>query len=93
MCSKILCHKLCEEWKIRRYTDSTEDLHRNKEPFADFEQDKETDYTKYDEIMEKLNLNKGEKETIECYFVLNLSTIWRRRKSAQMKYLAIAETL
>ena len=55
--------------------------------------------------MEKLNLNKGEKETIECYmagigfteqaklFGLNLSTIWRRRKSAQMKYLAIAETL
>ena len=65
----------------------------------------ETDYTKYDEIMEKLNLNKGERETIECYmagigfteqaklFALNLSTIWRRRKGAQMKYLAIAETL
>ena len=53
--------------------------------------------------MEKLNLNKGEKETIECYmagigfteqaklFALNLYTIWRRRKSAQMKYLSIAE--
>ena len=105
MCSKILCHKLYEEWKIKRYTDSTEDLHRNQEPFADFEQEQETDYTKYDEIMEKLNLNKGEKETIECYmagigfteqaklFALNLSTIWRRRKGAQMKYLAIAETM
>ena len=105
MCSKILCHKLYEQWKIRRYTESTEDLYRSREPFADFEQEQETDYTKYDEIMEKLNLNKGEKETIECYmagigfteqarmFALNLSTIWRRRKSAQMKYLAIAETL
>ena len=60
MCSKILCHKLYEEWKIKRYTDSTEDLYRSKEPFTDFEQDKETDYTKYDEIMEKLNLNKGD---------------------------------
>lgn len=105
MCSKILCNKLYEEWKIKRYTDSTEDLHRNQEPFADFEQEQETDYTKYDEIMEKLNLNKGEKETIECYmagigfteqaklFALNLSTIWRRRKGAQMKYMAIAESL
>ena len=80
-------------------------MHRNQEPFANFEQEQETDYTKYDEIMEKLNLNKGEKETIECYmagigfteqakmFALNLSTIWRRRKSVQMKYMAIAETL
>ena len=105
MCSKILCHKLYEEWKIKRYTESAEDLYRNQEPFADFDQKQETDYTKYDEIMEKLNLNKGEKETIECYmagigfteqaklFALNLSTIWRRRKSAQMKYLTIAETL
>ena len=69
MCSKILCHKLYEEWKIKRYTDSTEDLYRSKEPFADFEQKRETDYTKYDGIMEKFNLNKGEKETLECYIV------------------------
>lgn len=61
MCSKILCHKLYEEWKIKRYTESTEDLYRSKEPFTNFEQKQETDYTKYDEIMEKLNLNKGEK--------------------------------
>ena len=69
MCSKILCHKLYEEWKIKRYTESAEDLYRSKEPFTDFEQDKETDYTKYDEIMEKLNLNKGEKK--------RLSAIWQ----------------
>ena len=25
MCSKILCHKLYEEWKIKRYTESAED--------------------------------------------------------------------
>lgn len=82
-----------------------EDLSRSNEPFTDFEQKEEADYTKYDEIMEKLKLNKGEKETLDCYmagidftkqatlFALNLSTIWRRRKSAQMKYLAIAHTL
>ena len=44
MCSKILCHKLYEEWKIKRYTESAEDLYRSKEPFTDFEQKQETDY-------------------------------------------------
>ena len=62
MCSKILCHKLYEEWKIKRYTESAEDLYRSKEPFADFEQKQKTDYTKYDEIMEKLNLNKAKRK-------------------------------
>ncbi len=48
--------------------------------------------------------SKGEK-TLDCYmagigisrqaalYALNLSTIWRRRHSIQMKYLAIAHTL
>lgn len=105
LCSKVLCHKLYEEWKIKRYVESTEDLSRREEPFCDFQQTKETDYAKYDTLMEKLHLNRGEKETIESYMVgigfaeqaklfsVNLSTIWRRRKSAQMKYLAIADTL
>lgn len=105
LCSKVLCHKLYEEWKIQRYVESTEDLSRREEPFCDFQQPKETDYAKYDTLMEKLHLNRGEKETIEGYmagigfteqakmFSVNISTIWRRRKSAQMKYLAIADTL
>ena len=105
LCSKILCHKLYEEWKIQRYVGSTEDLSGREEPFVDFQQKKETDYAKYDALMEKLHLNQGEKETIEGYmagigftqqaklFSVNLSTIWRRRKSAQMKYLAIADSL
>ena len=105
MCSKLLCHKLYEIWKVKHNTQSMEDLSRSKEPYSEIEQKEEADYTKYDEIMEKLKLNKGEKETLDCYmagigftkqaalFALNLSTIWRRRHSMQMKYLAIAHTL
>lgn len=105
MCSKLLCHKLYEIWKVKHNTQSMEDLSRSKEPYSEFEQKEESDYTKYDEIMEKLKLSKGEKETLDCYmagigftkqaalFALNLSTIWRRRHSIQMKYLAIAHTL
>ena len=62
-------------------------------------------YANYDKIMRKPKLNKGEKETLNCYmqgigFVqqakmlsLNPSTIWKRRKSMQNKYLAIVDTL
>ena len=42
-----------------------EDLSRSKEPCSEFEQKEEADYTKYDEIMEKLKLNKGKKETLD----------------------------
>ena len=82
-----------------------EDLPVSREPNAAFEPKETADYTTYDAILERLNLTKGEKETIDCYMSgigfseqarllsLNLSTIWRRRKSAQIKYLAIAETL
>lgn len=105
MCSKTLCHKLYVEWKIKRHTESMEDLPVSREPNAAFEPKEAADYTTYDAILERLDLTKGEKETIDCYMAgigfseqarllsLNLSTIWRRRKSAQMKYLAIAETL
>ena len=105
MCSKTLCHKLYVEWKIKRHTESMEDLPVSREPNAAFESKETADYTTYDAILERLDLSKGEKETIDCYMAgigfseqarllsLNLSTIWRRRKSAQIKYLAIAETL
>ena len=43
-------------------------------------------YANYDNIMRKLKLNKGEKETLNCY-------IRRRRKSMQNKYLAIVDNL
>ena len=102
---KHLCHLLYEEWKLKRYTGSIEDLNKSEEPYTEFEQEYKGDYTKYDKIMRKLNLNKGEKETLNCYmqgigfvqqakmFSLNPSTIWRRRKSIQNKYLAIANRL
>ncbi len=59
----------------------------------------ENDYTKCDEIVEKMNLNKGEKETLDCYMAgmtyceiarfleVNYSTVWRRRMSLQKKYM------
>ena len=99
-----LCHKIYELWKVNRYTESMDALPRSREPFTEFEQAK-VDYSKHDELMVKLRLTKSEKETIECYVAgisfteqakllsVNLSTIWRRRKSAQTKYLAIAGIL
>lgn len=102
---KYLCHLLYEEWKLKRYTGSIEDLNKSEEPYTEFEQEYKGDYTKYDKIMRKLKLNKGEKETLNCYmqgigfvqqakmFSLNPSTIWRRRKSMQNKYLNIVHTL
>ena len=104
LCNKTLCHKIYELWKVKRYTESMDALPRSREPFVEFEREK-ADYSKHDELMAKLRLTKGEKEAIECYVAgvsfteqakllsVNLSTIWRRRKSAQTKYLAIAGTL
>lgn len=105
LCNKTLCHKIYELWKVKRYTESMDALPRSREPFAEFGCEKKADHTKYYELMAKLRLTKGEKETIECYVAgisfteqakllsVNLSTIWRRRKSAQTKYLAIAGIL
>ena len=105
LCNKTLCHKIYELWKVKRYTESMDALPRSREPFTEFGCEKTADHTKHDELMAKLRLTKGEKETIECYVAgisfteqakllsVNLSTIWRRRKSAQTKYLAIAGIL
>lgn len=105
LCNKTLCHKIYELWKVKRYTESMDALPRSREPFTEFGCEKTADHTKYYELMAKLRLTKGEKETIACYVAgisfteqakllsVNLSTIWRRRKSAQTKYLAIAGTL
>ena len=80
-------------------------MNKSEEPYTEFEQEYKGNYTRYDKIMKKLKLNKGEKETLNCYmqgigFVqqanmlsLNPSTIWRRRKSIKNKYLNIVHTL
>ncbi len=59
----------------------------------------ENDYTQCDEIVEKMNLNKGEKETLDCYMAgmtycniakfleVDTSTVWRRRQSLMRKYM------
>ncbi len=59
----------------------------------------ENDYSKCDEIIEKMNLNQGEKETLDCYMAgmpycniakfleVDTSTIWRRRQSLMRKYM------
>ena len=90
---------------MKLYTESMDALPRNREPFTEFGCEKTADHIKYYELMAKLRLTKGEKETIECYVAgisfteqakllsVNLSTIWRRRKSAQTKYLAIVGIL
>ena len=105
LCSKVVCHKIYEILKIRKNTERAEDLHKSIEPYVLLEEKKETDYTKYDEILSKLNLTKEEKETIDGYmagisvtqqaklFNVYNSTIWRRRKRVQDKYLAIEVTL
>ena len=83
LCNKTLCHKIYELWKVKRYTESMDALPRSREPFTEF----------------------GCEKTIECYVAgisfteqakllsVNLSTIWRRRKSAQTKCLAIVGIL
>ena len=105
LCSKVVCHKIYEILKIRKNTERAEELHKSIEPYVLLEEKKETDYTKYDEILSKLNLTKEEKETIDGYmagisvtqqarlFNVYNSTIWRRRKRVQDKYLAIEVTL
>ncbi len=62
LCSKVVCHKIYEILKIRKNTERAEDLHKSREPYVLLEEKKETDYTKYDEILSKLNLTKEEKE-------------------------------
>lgn len=59
----------------------------------------EVDYTKYDEIVSKMNLKQGEQETLDCYMSGmtycdiarflggDFSTIWRRKQRLQKKYL------
>lgn len=61
----------------------------------------EADYTKYDEIISKMNLKQGEQETLDCYMAgmtycdiarfldVDFSTIWRRRQRLQAKYTAL----
>ena len=61
----------------------------------------EVDYTKYDEIISKMNLKQGEQETLDCYMAgmtycdiarfldVDFSTIWRRRQRLQAKYTAL----
>ena len=105
LCSKVVCHKIYEILKIRKNTERAEDLHKSREPYVLLEEKKETDYKRYDEILSKLNLTKEEKETIDGYMagisvtqqarIFNVynSTIWRRRKRVQDKYLAIEVTL
>ena len=65
LCYKHLCHLLYEEWKLKRYTGSIEDLNKSdlnksEEPYTEFEQECKGDYTKYDKIMRKLKLNRCE---------------------------------
>ena len=75
LCNKTLCHKIYELWKVKRYTESMDALPRSREPFVEFEREK-ADYSKHDELMAKLRLTKGEKETIECYVAAS-SVMWQ----------------
>ncbi len=59
----------------------------------------EQDYSKYDAIVEKMNLNQCEQATLDCYMAgmtycdiarfleVNCSTVWRRRQSLIRKYM------
>ena len=41
LCNKTLCHKIYELWKVKRYTESMDALPRSREPFTEFEREKE----------------------------------------------------
>lgn len=103
-CYKEVSRELYRLWGTRKYDIAIDDTLPH-ELCMPFEKPITSDYTKYDEIMRKLHLTKGEKQTINCYmsgktFVevartlsVNTTTVWKRRKRIQQKYLAIADTL
>ena len=105
MCYRKLQHEMYLIWKAKRNTEYMEGLSRHRQPYVNFEEENTSDYTKYDQIMEKLNLTKEEKETIDYYMQrigyvrqarllsLSFSAIRYRRKRAQRKYLAIKDEL
>ena len=71
------------------------------DPYEEFHDTVEQDYTAVDETIEKMHLTQGEYETLCCYmggmqFVeiarflsVQCSTVWRRRMAIQRKYLAL----
>ncbi len=82
--------------KVRQYV-SLED---NRDTVEEIEyRSNEQDYTKYDAIVEKMNLNQGEQATLDCYMAgmtycniakfleVDTSTVWRRRQSLMRKYM------
>lgn len=80
-------------------TVSYENLTVREEPYIEFDENKEeTDSDYIDNAIIKMNLNKGQIETLNCYMAgmtfveiaqflsVNLSTVWRRRLQLQQKY-------
>ncbi len=96
-CYHIIDRYLWQYCKKARQHVSLED---NRDTVEEIEyRSNEQDYTKYDEIVEKMNLNQGEQATLDCYMAgmtyceiarflgVNFSTIYRRRMSLQKKYM------
>src|SRR5574344_2681816 len=77
-------------------TQTLEEIEQLEEPS---EEKVPCNYRKVDKLIEKMKLTEPEKQTLECYYnnmgfvkiskelCVNVSTIWRRRKSIRKKYI------
>ena len=108
-CGKPVTIKLACYRKINLQLVYFEKYHKNTvsvnalthDPYAEFNEVVEPNYTAVDETIEKMHLTQGEYETLCCYmggmqFVeiarflsVQTCTIWRRRMAIQRKYLAL----
>ncbi len=87
-------------WQYCKKARQSVSLEENRDTVEEIEyRSNEQDYTKYDAIVEKMNLNQGEQATLDCYMAgmtycniakfleVDTSTIWRRRQSLIRKYM------
>lgn len=81
------------------FSTSLQSIPKNQEPTVDFDPiEVEDGNDKLDATIERMNLNKGQLETLNCYMAgmgfveiaellaVNLATVWRRRQQLQQKY-------
>jgi DNA-binding CsgD family transcriptional regulator len=81
-------------------TESYDNLTYHEEPYVDFKDNQDKDYSTIDKIIKRMHLSQGQLDTLNCYMAgmtfveiaqflsVNLSTVWRRRLQLQQKYIA-----
>ena len=98
-CFKVVNHSIHQYTKIFSHTRSLD--YTEKEYVAPEELHEQQDYSVVDETLEKMNLNQGQQEVLDCfmdgmsyrkaasYLDIAVSTVFRRRLKIQMLYNAL----